>query len=185
MTPGLVLWQAGRSRPSDADRDTGWHWALQSGTGTWWQVCDADEHLCTGNTATCCTVYTGSEQESALNTLSSSSPFQSLLEQGCLSGVLSGKQCVAQHLSGRNTETYTCGRKQCTPRGGPKGDGLHDSLSVLSPPPVHPCVGLPYHLRVSAEDVRVMHGAKGGLNPSLPVSPLVPLRVLCHVLCLP
>lgn len=31
------------------------------------------------------------------------------------------------------------------PRGGPRGSVLHDSLTVLSPPLVHPCAGLPLH----------------------------------------
>lgn len=48
---------------------------------------------------------------------------------------------AAWYLSSSNTEATTWGRKQCTPRGGPRGDGLQDRLTVLSPPPVYPCVG--------------------------------------------
>lgn len=40
-----------------------------------------------------------------------------------------------------------------TERGGPRGDGLHDSLTVLSPPPVHLGVGPP--LTVTEESVTV------------------------------
>lgn len=46
-------------------------------------------------------------------------------------------------LGSSNTEAPTWGRKQRAPRGGPRGDVLHDSLTVLSPPPAHPCVGPP------------------------------------------
>lgn len=71
------------------------------------------------------------------------SPFQ-CFESGAVAfsaGVERRGERAAWRLSSRNTEASTWGRKQRAPRGGPRGDSLHDSLTVLSPPPVHPCVG--------------------------------------------
>lgn len=80
MTPGLVQREAASRSLSGAGRDAGCCSASAVGgglcTGRWWGLSDADAHLCTGSTATCCTVYTSSVQVSALNTASSSSPFQ-------------------------------------------------------------------------------------------------------------
>lgn len=60
----------------DAGRDTGGHWASVVGaglyTGCWTRPSDADAHLCTGNTATCCRVYTGFVLVLAQSTLSNS-----------------------------------------------------------------------------------------------------------------
>lgn len=61
---------------SGAGQDTGWYWASVAGASLRTACSDADAHQCTGNTTTCCRVYTDSEQVSALCTLSSSSPFQ-------------------------------------------------------------------------------------------------------------
>lgn len=80
MTLALVQLEAGSWSLSGAGQDAGWHWASAVNaslcTGKCWGISDADAHPCTGNTTTCCRVYTGSVQVSALNTLSSSSPFQ-------------------------------------------------------------------------------------------------------------
>lgn len=61
----------------------------------------------------------------------------------CSWRVRRGERAAAWRLSSSNTEAPTWGRKQRAPRGGPRGDVLHDSLTVFSPPPVHPCVGPP------------------------------------------
>lgn len=72
----LVRSEAASWSLSGAGRDAGWHWASAVGaslhTGKWQGLWDADAHPCTDNTTTCCRVYTGSVQASALSTLSSS-----------------------------------------------------------------------------------------------------------------
>lgn len=72
----LAQSEAGSWSLSGAGRDAGQHRASVVGaslcTVTSLGLSDADAHLCTGNTTTCCRVYTGSVQVLALNTLSSS-----------------------------------------------------------------------------------------------------------------
>lgn len=72
------------------------------------------------------------------------SPFQ-CFESGAVAFSAGGERRASSLTpqQQQHWEASTWGRKQRAPRGGPRGDGLHDSLTVLSPPPVHPCVGPP------------------------------------------
>lgn len=79
MTLGLVQWKVRSLTLSGAGQDTGGHWASVVGAGLcigmWVRPSDAGAHLCTGNTATCCRLYTSFVPVLAQSTLSNSSPF--------------------------------------------------------------------------------------------------------------